>query len=212
MFKCPSQSFKWGGERHRRPGSRSIPVVVATAVTARGRRKTRTLKCGHPLCVATPVGCSARRQSPYRPSSPSVHEYPQCECLHEAHSSAGFGGGRLGWVGRRGHLLKDSGHPELDADRGRRGGPGTRSRPHALIARRGAFHRLALGKFVVERAKPRGWRGEHPRALHRHRPGEHSPAPGLLLPSLAAVVWASSSSSLLPYPPSEHPRGGVRTE
>lgn len=76
------------------------------------------------------------------------------------------------------------------------------SRPHALIARRGAFHRLALGKFVVERAKPRGWRGEHPRALHRAPPGastaQHPACPS---PSLAAVVWASLLLLLLLFFP-----------
>uniref|UniRef100_A0A4W2FZ74 Prothymosin alpha n=1 Tax=Bos indicus x Bos taurus TaxID=30522 RepID=A0A4W2FZ74_BOBOX len=52
-----------------------------------------------------------------------MHEYPQCECL--ARSPL------VGWLWRRAPRLgsgrrdlpKDSGHPELDADRGRRGWP-----------------------------------------------------------------------------------------
>ena len=126
--KCSSalhRALSGAGERQtRRPGPGSIPVAVATAVTARGRRKPEPRSAGTRCVLRRPWAVQLDDGAHAGPRVPSMHEYPQCECL--ARSPL------VGWLwrrvprlgsGRRGHFPKDSGHPELDADRGRRGWP-----------------------------------------------------------------------------------------
>lgn len=125
--KCSSalhRALSGAGERQtRRPGPGSISVAVATAVTARGRRKPEPRSAGTRCVLRRPWAVQLDDGAHAGPRVPSMHEYPQCECL--ARSPL------VGWLWRRAPRLgngrrdlpKDSGHPELDADRGRRGWP-----------------------------------------------------------------------------------------
>lgn len=146
-------------------------------------------------------------------------ESPRCtnthnvNAWHEAHSSAGFGDGRLGWVVGEGFTSpKTRGTQNWTRVEDVKGWPryaGLGLTPSSLVVGLSTDSRSENSWWNVPR---RG--GEHPRATQGTARGEHSPAPGLPLPLAGSrrVGQPPPPPPLLPSPPpSEQPRGGVRT-